>query len=207
MSPLAYILQHKIVAILRGVTPTEVLSVANALHAGGIRILEVTLNSHDALSQIEQLVYNADREMLIGAGTVLNAADAKNAIQAGAAFLISPVVDAAVIALAKDHNLVSIPGAYTATEIVQAHRSGGDIIKVFPVTDVAYFKALQAPLNHICMMPTGGVTLDTICAFKQTGAAAFGIGSALVHAARVDEQYLMNLTENARRFIKAVQEE
>lgn len=206
MSPLAHILQYKFVAILRGITPKEVLSVANALHDGGIRILEVTLNSDDALAQIETLTHTIGNKMLIGAGTVLNAVDAKAAIQAGAAFLISPVVDVDVITLAKDHDLVSIPGAFTPTEIVQAHRSGGDIIKVFPVTDPAYFKALRAPLNHIRMMPTGGVALNTVNAFKQAGAAAFGVGSALVPAAPVDERYLTNLTKRAHSFIKAIQD-
>lgn len=206
MLPLAQILQCKIVAILRGVAPNDVLPVANALYAGGIRVLEITLNSDAALSQIEQLTDAVGDKILIGAGTVLNADDAKAAIQAGAAFLISPIVDVAVIRLAKDHNRVSIPGAFTATEIVTAQRSGGDIIKVFPVTDPDYIKALLAPLNHIKMMPTGGVNLANIKQFSQAGAAAFGIGSSLVgHTSHVDEDYLAGLTKRAHSFVQAIE--
>jgi 2-dehydro-3-deoxyphosphogluconate aldolase/(4S)-4-hydroxy-2-oxoglutarate aldolase len=206
MSALSHILQYKIVAILRGVAPGDVVPVAKALYAGGIRVLEVTLNSKAALSQIEELAAAAGPGMLIGAGTVLDVHGAREAMQAGATFLISPIVDAAVITFAKDQNLVSIPGAYTATEIVQAQRWGGDIIKVFPVTGPEYIKALSAPLPHIRLMPTGGVNLQNINEFSQAGAAAFGVGSALVkNADRVDETYLTGLTEKARRFVQAIE--
>lgn len=206
MSPLSQILHYKIVAILRGVAPEDVVPVAKALYAGGIRALEITLNSEGAVAQIEQLTHAADPEMLIGAGTVLDVHGARAAMQAGAKFLISPIVDAAVITFARDHDLVSIPGAYTATEIVQAQRLGGDIIKVFPVTGPEYIKALAAPLPHIRLMPTGGVNLQNINEFSKAGAAAFGIGSALVKKAdRVDETYLAGLTEKARSFVQALE--
>lgn len=206
MSTLDQILQHKIVAILRGVAPKDVVHIANALYSGGIRVLEITLNSDNALTQIEQLGHTVGDKMLIGAGTVLDGQDAKNAIQAGARFLISPNVAVDVITLARDHNLVSIPGAYTATEIVKAHKSGGDIIKVFPVTDPAYIKALLAPLNPIKLMPTGGINLSNIKQFAQAGAVAFGIGSSLVHStSNVDAAYLAGLTEKARSFVQAIE--
>ncbi len=203
---LTQILQHKIVAILRGVQPKDVGKVARALYNGGVRVLEITLNSKDALSQIEELCNTVGDKMLIGAGTVLDVEGAQAAISAGAKFLISPTVNVDVIKIARDHNVVSIPGAYTATEIFLAHKSGGDIIKVFPVSTPDYIKGLLGPLNHIKMMPTGGVSLDNIKQFKSAGAVAFGIGSALVHSvANADDAYFSSLTEKAHNFMQAVE--
>ena len=128
MSTLDGIIQHKIVAILRGVKPKDVLNVVSALYEGGIRLVEVTLNSQDPFSQIETVNHEFGNKMLVGAGTVLDTASAKMAIKSGARFLISPVVDADVIRIARENQVVSIPGAYTATEIFFAHKSVGDII-------------------------------------------------------------------------------
>lgn len=208
MSTLQQILQHKIVAILRGVAPDDVLPIAHALYAGGIRILEVTLNSANVFAQIEMLSGKMGDQMLIGAGTVLDEAGARNAIDAGAQFLIAPNVDAAVIKYAKDQGLVSIPGAYTATEICNAHKAGGDIIKVFPVSSPDYLKGLLGPLNHIRMMPTGGVNLNNIKQFKEAGAIAFGIGGSLVTpVAATTEEYLNSLTEKASRLVEAIKDD
>lgn len=206
MSALSFILEQKLVAIIRGVAPKDILNVAEALYAGGIRVLEVTLNSEDALNQIERLNKMISDKMLIGAGTVLDVADAKAAVEAGAKFLISPIVDADVIRFAKDQNVVSIPGAYTATEIVQAHKAGADIIKVFPVSDAAYIKALLAPLDKIRLMPTGGINLSNIKQFHDAGAVAFGIGSALVqNTGNMNDAHLNSLTERARSLVQALQ--
>lgn len=206
MSTLERILQHKIVAILRGVPPENVLQVATALYTGGVRVLEITLNSEKAFSQIEVLSQKMGDKMLIGAGTVLDVEGAKRAISAGAKFLIAPNVDIDVIKCTKDHGLVSIPGAYTATEVCLAHKTGGDIIKVFPISTPDYLKNLSAPLNHIRMMPTGGVNVENIKQFKKAGAVAFGIGSSLVNkASGIDGHYLNNLTATARSFVEAVE--
>ena len=205
MTLLSQILEHKIVAILRGMPPKEIMPVANALYAGGIRILEITLNSTDALPLIEQLSVAFKGRMLIGAGTVLNTADAANAIAAGAAFLISPSLDISVIKAANDAGVVSIPGAYTPTEILTAHNHGADIVKVFPAMDAAYIKNILAPLNHIRVMPTGGIDATNIRLFAATGAVAFGIGSALVNnKTSVDENYLASLSLKAEKLIKAL---
>ena len=202
MTALSQILNHKIVAILRGMPPKEIMNIANALYDGGIRILEITLNSENALPVIEQLSHAFKDKMLIGAGTVLNTAGAANAINAGAAFLISPSLDIAVIKAAKDAGVVSIPGAFTPTEILGAHNSGADIVKIFPCLDAAYVKNILAPLNHIRVMPTGGIDASNIKTFASTGAVAFGIGSALVNSkATVDETYLAELSGKARKLI------
>ena len=205
MKILSQILDHQIVAILRGMPPKEIINIAGALYDGGIRILEITLNSEAALSLIEQLSHTFKDRLLIGAGTVLNTTDAANAIDAGAAFLISPSLDTAVIKATKDAGLVSIPGAYTATEILTAFNNGADIVKVFPAPDAAYIKNIMAPLNHIRLMPTGGVDAGNIKAFAAAGGVAFGIGSALVNSkAIVDENYLASLSDKAKKLITAL---
>jgi 2-dehydro-3-deoxyphosphogluconate aldolase/(4S)-4-hydroxy-2-oxoglutarate aldolase len=205
MSALFQILEHKIVAILRGMPSSEIVPIANALYNGGIRILEVTLNSENALVSIEQLNSKFNNKMLIGAGTVLNANDAKNALTAGAAFLISPILNVAVIKAAKHANVVSIPGAFTPTEILTAHNNGADIIKIFPCLNAQYVKNILAPLNHIRVMPTGGIDVSNIKSFAETGAVAFGIGNGLVNRITIiDEAYLQSLTIKAKTLIAAL---
>ncbi len=205
MIALSQILKHRIVAILRGMPPKQIISIADALYKGGIRIMEITLNSADALPVIEQLSHIFKDKMLIGAGTVLNTSDAANAIDAGATFLISPSVDLAVIRTAKEAGVVSIPGAFTPTEILTAHNNGADIVKIFPCPDAAYIKNILAPLNHIRVMPTGGIDVSNIKTFSATGAVAFGIGSALVNStAVIDENYLATLSDKAEKLIAAL---
>lgn len=205
MSTLSYILEHKIVAIMRGMPAKDAISLANALHKGGINILEITLNSPNALQVIEELSTQFKDTMLIGAGTVLTAEEANDAINAGAQFIISPALDAGVITATKDAGKVSIPGAYTPTEIVQAYRSGADIIKVFPAPNAAYIRNILAPLNNYKLMPTGGINVDNINDYAAAGAVAFGIGNALVNSKEeVNELYLQNLEDKARRLAGAV---
>ncbi len=205
MSTLTYILEHKIVAIMRGMPAKDAVNLATALYKGGINILEITLNSPNALQVIEELSQQFKDTMLIGAGTVLTAEEANDAINAGAQFIISPALDADVITTTKDAGKVSIPGAYTPTEIVQAHRSGADIIKVFPAPNAAYIKNILAPLNTLKLMPTGGVNVDNIKEYAAAGAVAFGIGSSLVNSKEeVNELYLQNLEDKARRFTGAI---
>ena len=143
--------------------------------------------------------------MLIGAGTVLNADAAKSSIEAGAKFIISPNVNIETIEITKQHGAVSIPGAYTPTEIVTAYSNGGDIIKIFPASNADYIKALRGPLSHIPMMPTGGINIENIKEFQKTGAVAFGIGTALVDTKhKITGEYLEIVTENARKFVQAI---
>lgn len=205
MSILSQLLQHKIIAIIRGAQPEDVPLIAEALYKGGVKAVEITLNSDRAFEVIEELSVSMQSKMLVGAGTVLDAAAAANAIDAGAQFIIAPSVEVETIKLTKERGIVSIPGAFSATEIVTAYKCGADLIKVFPATDPEYIKALKGPLNHIPLMPTGGVNLDNIKDFQKAGAVAFGIGSALVDTKQaVTNEYLDQLTEKARRFIKAI---
>jgi len=205
MSVLAQILENKIVAIIRGSSPRDVLKIAQALYDGGVRILEITMNSDKPLAVIESLTDNLGEKMIIGAGTVLDPETARAAILAGAKFILSPIVDVKTIKMAKTYGVVNIPGAYTATEIVQAYKKGGDIIKVFPATSPDYIKNILGPLPHIPLLPTGGVNLENINEFRKAGAIGFGIGSSLVDTKKeVTAEYLSELTEKACKFVQAV---
>lgn len=199
------IFTHKIVAILRGVLQKDVLNIAKALHTGGIKILEVTLNSPSALTVIKELAAEMNGKMLIGAGTVLNAEEAKAAIAAGARFIISPVFDIDIITTAKQAGVVSIPAAFTPTEIFNAYKNGGDIIKLFPALNIDYMKSVRAPLDNIPLMPTGGIDAENILEFHKAGAVAFGLGSYLVNSKQpVSDAYLENITHKARKLSEAL---
>ena len=199
------LVKHKIVAIVRGARPADVTAIVQALYDGGIRAAEITLNSDNALSVIKETAAAMHDKMLIGAGTVLNASSALAAIDAGALFIISPSLDIETIAVTKAQGIVSIPGAYTATEILKAHEAGADIVKVFPAGSPQYIKDIRGPLSHIPLMPTGGVDVSNISAFLQAGAVACGIGSALVNSSEtVTKDYLTRLTGRALAFVQAI---
>lgn len=207
MTPLAHILENKVVAIVRGANPKSLLRIAQALHAGGVRTLEITLNSPGALASIEEIAGAMQDQLLVGAGTVLDPETARAALLAGARYIISPTLNVDTIRMTKRYGAVSIPGAFTATEILAAYEAGGDIIKVFPAGGVgaSYFKDIAGPLPFIPLMPTGGVSLANIKDFQQAGAVAFGLGSSLVNTSQeVTEEYLAQLTDKARQFVQAV---
>ena len=206
MSVLSQILEHKIVTIIRGANPPDVIKIATALRDGGIRVLEVTFNSPDAMKVLAELSKKMGAEMLIGMGTVLDKKTVQQAIGAGAKFIISPSFHPEVIRETKKLGGVSIPGAFTATEIVNAFNEGGDIIKVFPASgNVNYIKELRAPLSHIPLMPTGGITLDNCKDFLNAGAVALGVGSALVNTKEpVTDNFLLRLTESASKFVHLI---
>jgi len=206
---LDHILKNRIVAIVRGIHPTDVIKIAYALLEGGVNTMEVTLNSSDALSVISELNKEMKNKMLIGAGTVLNATMANEAIDVGACFIISPIVDEGTINATKKRGAVSIPGAYTPTEIYKAFSMGGEIIKVFPASsNVNYIKEVRAPLPQIPLMPTGGVSLQNIQEFRKAGAVAFGIGGSLVDAKqKVTSEYLQKITDTAKKFVQLVNED
>ena len=206
---LDHILKNKIVAIVRGIHPADVIKIAHALLDGGVNTMEVTLNSSDALSVISELSKKMKGKMLIGAGTVLNATMANEAINAGACFIISPIVDEETIVATKKMGAVSIPGAYTPTEIYKAFSMGGQIIKIFPASsNVNYIKEVRAPLPQIPLMPTGGVSLQNIQEFKKAGAVAFGIGGSLVDAKqKVTNEYLQKITDTAKNFVQLVNQD
>jgi 2-dehydro-3-deoxyphosphogluconate aldolase/(4S)-4-hydroxy-2-oxoglutarate aldolase len=206
MTPLEQILRHKIVAILRGCAPERVMDIVGALTEGGIRLLEITLNSPGALDLIRRIAGTMGDRLLVGAGTVLTAAEAELAIDAGAKFILSPSLDVDTIQVTKELGAVSVPGAFTATEILMAWRNGADIVKVFPASvGASYLRDLRGPLPQIRLMPTGGVNLNNIREFRAAGAVAYGIGSALVPAGQeTTTEALDALKQRAADYIKAL---
>jgi len=205
MNILSHILQNKIVAIIRGVDPKNVSLIIQALLEGGIKTAEITLNSENAFELISELSEKLGDKVLIGAGTVLDAQSGELAIAHGARFIVSPSLNIELIRLVKQKKIVSIPGAFTATEIVTAYNAGADIVKVFPALSAQYIKDLRGPLFHIPLMPTGGINIHNIHEFRKAGAAAFGIGSSLVDARQqITGDSLGQLKERARQFVMAV---
>jgi len=205
MSIRAEIEKYKIIAIIRGAQPNAIIPIIEALYSGGIRMVEITMNSVDPLTAIKQAADQFSGRLLIGAGTVLDVAMAQDAIHAGAQFILSPIVDEEVIQAAKSLNSFAIPGAYTATEIYRAYQAGAEVIKVFPATSPAYLKDLAGPLPQIPLLPTGGITVDNIRDFQQVGAIGFGVGSALVDTKQqVTDAYLSALIDKAQKFVQAL---
>lgn len=203
MDSLELIREEKVIAIIRGSKPEDVVDISKALYAGGIRIIEITLNSPNALLSIEKVSLELGDRMLIGAGTVLDAESARAALLAGAQFILSPTVNNEVIKLTKRYGAVSIPGAFTPTEILSAFEEGGDIIKVFPASSLGpdFIKDMKGPLPQIPLLPTGGINLGNIAEYIEKGAVGVGLGSSLVNSKEaVTETYLEKLTETARLF-------
>lgn len=205
MNIIDQIFEHRIVSIIRGARPDDVIDIADALYKGGVKLLEITLNSDNAFEVIKTVSARFENKMLIGAGTVLTSEDASRVIDSGAKFIISPSTDFEVIKATKQKGAISIPGAYTPTEIVNAYKAGADIIKVFPASAPKYIKEILAPLSHIPLMPTGGINLENIAEFQKAGAVAFGIGTSLVDTKKqITEEYLNEITKKAELFNKAI---
>ncbi|PAE09175.1 2-dehydro-3-deoxyphosphogluconate aldolase [Terribacillus saccharophilus] len=208
MDVLSTIKEDKLIAIIRGSEPEDALQIARALYAGGVRAIEITLNSPNALVSIEKVSKELGDKIVVGAGTVLDPESARSALIAGAQFILSPSLNADTIKMTKRYGAISIPGAFTPTEILSAYEEGGDIIKVFPATSLGpdFVKDIHGPLPHIPLLPTGGVDLYNIAEYIQKGAAGVGLGSSLVNSKEsVTEEYLIRLTNTAREFKSKVE--
>lgn len=195
------ILERRMVAIVRADTANAALQMAEACIAGSITALEVAFTTPDTLEVIKTLRQRHGTEVLLGAGTVLDPETARMAILAGAQFIISPSINLDTIRMCQRHQVLSMPGAMTPTEIVAALEAGADIVKIFPaeVFGPAYLKALRAPLPQAPLMPTGGVSVDNLAAWFDNGALVVGIGSSLTGpAANGDYQAV---AERARAFV------
>ncbi|MFZ7942543.1 bifunctional 4-hydroxy-2-oxoglutarate aldolase/2-dehydro-3-deoxy-phosphogluconate aldolase [Neobacillus sp. 19] len=210
MSLLSRLKAEKIVAILRHVPTAKIHPAVQALHEGGVNILEVTMNSEGALDSIHQLRSTYDQEEIaIGAGTVLNLKMAKEAASAGAQFFISPNFDLQVVQYAVEHDIEVWPGVMTPTEIVNAWNAGAKAVKLFPAgflgTD--YIKDISAPLDSIPIMATGGINLENIQDYLKAGAAAVGLGSQLVNKELIANNRFEELKILAAQFVKAATKE
>ncbi|MEX2601352.1 MAG: bifunctional 4-hydroxy-2-oxoglutarate aldolase/2-dehydro-3-deoxy-phosphogluconate aldolase [Balneolaceae bacterium] len=195
----AFIEKHKAVAVIRLPEASLFEPVAEALYEGGVKILEITMTVPDALSLIRKAVKNAPDDMLVGVGSVLDADTARQSIEAGAAFVVSPILKEEVIRTAHDFDTAVMPGAFTPTEAQTAWEWGADVVKIFPadVVGMGFFKGVKAPMPHLKLMPTGGVSLDNAREWIQAGASAVGLGSALVDKESVKNRNFEQIRQNA----------
>jgi 2-dehydro-3-deoxyphosphogluconate aldolase/(4S)-4-hydroxy-2-oxoglutarate aldolase len=203
------ILEIGIVPVVRAASAQQAMQAAEAVHAGGIPIVEITMTVPGAIDVITQLVKSVGKDVLIGAGTVLDADAAERCIDAGAEFLVSPGFDLATVQYARQQGKLMMAGALTPTEVIAAWKAGSDFVKIFPCGTVGgakYIKALKGPLPQVSMIPTGGVNLNTAADFIQAGAAALGIGGELVSTAALKSGNLNTITEAARQYVAAVRE-
>src|SRR5258708_7759121 len=188
-SPAKMIERVGLTPCLRAKNPRQALAVVDAMIAGGITVVEVTLTCPDACGVLRELKNQYGSKVLLGSGTVTTPRDAEATIEAGAQFVVSPSLHADVIPATKTAHKLSIPGALTPTEVVTAERAGADYIKIFPCSAVGgapYLKALLAPFPHLKLIPTGGVTVPTAEGFLKAGAKALGVGNDLVNLAAID---------------------
>jgi 2-dehydro-3-deoxyphosphogluconate aldolase/(4S)-4-hydroxy-2-oxoglutarate aldolase len=179
----------------------------DALVAGGMLVVEVTMTTPEALPLIQSLVARYGEAVAIGAGTVLDDATALGCLGAGAAFVVSPIVNEGVIACCRTHGVPVIPGALTPTEVVQAARAGADMVKVFPCGALGgptYIRSLKAALPHLRLVPTGGVSLQNAGDFIRAGASAMGVGADLVDIAKIRDGHARAVAEHAKRYVEAI---
>ena len=197
-----------LVPVLRAESEQQALALADAIAAGGVMTMEVTMTVPGAIRVIEQLAKHHGEKLLLGAGTVLDPETARNCILAGAQFIVSPALDVRTIELCRRYSVPILPGALTPTEILTAWQAGADVVKVFPCSALGgakYLQALKGPLPQIQLIPTGGVSLSTAEEFLAAGAFALGVGGDLVDAKAAREGRTSVITENARKYISIVQ--
>lgn len=201
---LQLLIEMGVVAIMRAKSSEQLIEAAEAVRAGGIRAIEVTMTTPGALAVIEKAVAKFGKEVLFGAGSVLDSESARSAILAGAQFIVCPTFKPETIEICKRYAVPVMPGAYTPTEILSAWEAGADIVKIFPasVGGPAYIKALKGPLPHIRMAAVGGVDLNTISDFFKAGVDMVGVGGELVSQALLDSRDFAAITERASAFHK-----
>ena len=196
-----------IIPIIRASSAGAVVPVAEALLQAGLPVAEITMTVPNAIHAIAAVVKRFAGKMLVGAGTVTDAETVKRAVGAGAEFIVSPCLVPEVIEAAKRAGVAVLPGALTPTEVFEAFRAGGDMVKVFPVQAVHgadYLRALRGPFPDIPLVPTGGVTLENIAEMFKAGAAAVGVGGELISKAALDRGDYAAIGELAKRFVEAV---
>ena len=197
-----------IVPVLRAESVEKALALAEAIAAGGITVLEVTMTVPGALQVMRRLVEDRP-DILVGAGTVLDPETARMCILEGAQFVVSPAVNVKTIEMCHRYSIAVLPGGLTPTEIVTAWQAGADVVKVFPASAMGgakYLKSLKAPLPQVELIPTGGVSVGTAMDFLESGAFALGVGADLVDAKAMAEGHPEKVTETALRYLEIVQE-
>ena len=203
---LKFILEAKVIAVIRMSDTDKLFKVTEAIRLGGVKAIEITMTVPDALDVIRTMAQKKAPDVLIGAGTVLNAETAVAAVRAGADFLVSPITNFDMIKACRKLDKFVAPGALTPTEIVAAWESGADVVKVFPATSVGpkYFKDLKGPLPQIRLMPTGGVSIENAKDFLDSGACCVAIGTALLDKKAIAENNWSVLTQKARQLVESL---
>ncbi|HZH35312.1 MAG TPA: bifunctional 4-hydroxy-2-oxoglutarate aldolase/2-dehydro-3-deoxy-phosphogluconate aldolase [Pyrinomonadaceae bacterium] len=198
-----------VIPVIRANSSDEAMRAIDAIRAGGVSTMEITMTVPGAVKVMEDVAKRYGAEVLVGAGTVLDAETARICILSGAQFVISPAFNPETVSLCKKYGIVVMPGALTPTEVVQAWTAGADFVKVFPagaLGGASYIKSLKAPLPQIELIPTGGVSLKTAADFIKAGAGALGIGADLVDLEALRNGQDDLITERARRYVEIVKE-
>ena len=202
------ILEEKIVVIVRGIDRDKIIPLAEAMYEGGIRALEITYNASnmnenaEVAGNIKKLVDHFGDKMIIGAGTVLTTEQVELTKAAGGTFIISPNAKEEIIRKTCELGMVSIPGALTPTECVDAYDAGADFVKLFPITNLGsgYVKAMKAPLSHIRFLGVGGIDENNMEEYMKAGVCGFGIGSNIVNKKLIEAGDFEAITELARLY-------
>jgi len=198
-----------LIPVVRATSADEAMRAIDAIREGGVSVLEITMTVPGAVGVIEQLTKKYGSDVLVGAGTVLDAETARACMLSGAQFIVSPALNMETIECCRRYGLAVMPGALTPTEVVQAWTAGADLVKVFPagaLGGASYLKALKAPLPHIELVPTGGVSLKTAADFIKAGASALGVGADLVDLKAIRDGQASVITERAKQFVQIVRE-
>lgn len=200
------IVSTRLLVLLRGYGPDEILPLARALAAGGVRAIEVTLDSPGSLESIRVLRQVGGPRLLVGAGTVLDSGAAERALRAGAQLLVTPGLAPDVAAVAREERVPIIMGALTPSEILSAHRAGATMVKVFPATLFGpdYIRHLRGPLGHVPLLCSGGISTENAGEYLAAGATAVGMGDALVDRTLVTAADWASLTARARAIAEVV---
>ena len=204
-----HIAQIGVIPVVRAESADIALRAIDAIQAGGISVLEITMTVPGAIRIIEEVAQKLGSKAVVGAGTVLDEVTARQCILAGAQFIVSPALNLDTISCCHRYGIVVIPGAMTPTEVVTASSAGADWVKVFPAGALggpSYIKALKAPLPHIQLVPTGGVSLKTAADFILAGATALGVGTDLVDTKALRDGEDRLITQRARQFVEVVKE-
>jgi 2-dehydro-3-deoxyphosphogluconate aldolase/(4S)-4-hydroxy-2-oxoglutarate aldolase len=198
-----------IIPVVRAPSGDLAVRAVEAICAGGIDVIELTMTVPGAVTLIRELTTRFGDDVVIGAGTVLDAETARACIVAGAAFVVSPILDPPMIACCGTYGVPVIPGALTPTEVVRAAQAGADMIKVFPCGAVggpSYVRSLMGPLPHLRLVPTGGVSLENVGDFFRAGATAVGVGTDLVDVGKIADGGADAVTQTARRYLDTIKQ-
>lgn len=200
---ISMIKKYKIISIIRLHDEYDILPIVESLYKGGIRIVEVTLNTPNALSSIKN-IREKHPDMIVGAGTILDETDVKNAVNSGASFLLSPILDKKSIEMANKHNILIVPGIFTPTEALRAYEYGARMIKLFPARSLgaSYISDLKGPLSQLDIMAVGGIDLNNAGEFLEKGSCSLGIGSSIVSNSDVENGDFLEIEKKAREFVK-----